>query len=68
MNSTRRPRHHARRRSPTGGKLLLQAQGIAKMQFNLYGFIFHRMNNGEYNAINVLQYIIIPKANHIVPL
>jgi hypothetical protein len=30
------------------------------------GFIFHRMKYGEYNAINIIRHIVIPKADHFV--
>ncbi len=32
------------------------------------GFTFHRMNNGEYNPINVIQHVVIPKADHFIAL
>lgn len=28
--------------------------------------ISHRINNGKYNAINIIYYIIIPKADYLV--
>ena len=27
-----------------------------------------RINNGKYNAFNIIHYIVIPKANHLVTL
>ena len=30
------------------------------------GFIFHRMKNGEYNAINIIRNFVVPKSDHFI--
>ena len=44
---------------------------IKRLKYSLYfsiftDFILHRMNNGEYNAINIIRHFIVPKADDFV--
>ena len=44
---------------------------LKRLKYSLYfsifiDFIFHHVNNGEYNAINIIHHTIIPKADDFV--
>ena len=65
LRSTHPPRNDSPR-ATTPANSSCGFTGKSRWKLFCTGLIFHRVDNGEYNAINIIRHIIVPKADDFV--